>query len=93
MSSEPTFREFQDLPEFVLEGVLIIQETKDDGKGAEHVIASFADYQGDYKIGDLIYCMDLIASAKESALNSMFRCWMDHDKDMLRAKLAWTPSY
>lgn len=93
MNKEVTFRDFQELPHFVLEGALIIQESKDDGRGAEHVIKQFASYDGGYKIGDLIYYMDCIASVKESPLHSMFRCWMDHDKDMFRAKLAWTPSY
>lgn len=93
MSNTPTFKDFQELPEFVLEGVQIILDTKDDSKGADHVIAHFADYQGPYRIGDLIFSMDMIASAKDSDLSSMFRCWVDNNKDMFRAKLAWSPGY
>ena len=93
MSDTPTFKNFQDIPEFVLEGVQIILDTKDDSKAADHVIAKFNDYEGPYKIGDLVFLMDSIASFRDSALSSMFRCWVDHDKDMLRAKLAWTPDY
>jgi hypothetical protein len=86
-----SFRDFQDLPDLVHQGALIALQTRDDCQGAQHVIDNFGSYEGDLKIGDLIYLMDHTVGNPQ--MKTMLQCWVDHDQDMVRAKLAWSPGY
>jgi hypothetical protein len=98
--SKPDFKTFQQLPELVRSALVWGTKEQDAGKECgEREVARFVIDRYDRNqvllIGELIHSLERFIHdpSHRKAHGRMVRCYVDHDCNMVRAKLAWHEGY
>lgn len=98
--SKPDFKTFQNLPVAVRFALVWGTQEQDAGKecGEREVAQFIIEHYHVHEflpIGELIHSLELFIHdpSHRKAHGRMVRCYVDHDCNMVRAKLAWHEGY